>query len=98
MDEESDCKNVAGSVSGRQANKYVHKNHFLETHRFLEAQAKKKDVVLFTFSYVCEHCKLFPVEDFMSWVSATHGEKEKEDQNLHEWLVVWSLRNAIGRA
>ena len=28
-------------------------------------------------AYVCKHCKSFPVEDFLWWVGANHGEKKK---------------------
>ena len=35
---------------------------------------------------VCEHCNLFPVADFLWWVSANHGEKKKETKNsMSEW-------------
>ena len=42
-----------------------------------------------TFTYACEHCDLFLVEDFLRWV----GAMEKRKKN-HEWEV-WSMRDAI---
>ena len=43
--------------------------------------------------FVCEHCKLFLVEDFLWWVSTNHGERRKNNQ--YEWLVVWSVRATV---
>ena len=40
------------------------------------------------FAYVCGHCKLFPMEDSLWWVSADHGERRKKN-SMSGW---WSLR------
>ena len=44
-----------------------------------------------TFTYACEHCDLFLVEDFLRWVGTM--EKRKTEKQ-HEWEV-WNMRNAI---
>ena len=31
-----------------------------------------------TFTQVCDYCKLFPVEEFLWWVTANHGEGRKK--------------------
>ena len=41
------------------------------------AETEERGVI--TFTYVCEHCTLFPVEGFLWWVSADHGEGRKEN-------------------
>ena len=38
-----------------------------------------------TFSYVCENYKLFPVEDFLWWVSTNHGERRKKNSMSGWW-------------
>ena len=45
-----------------------------------------------TFTHVCEHCKLFPEEDFWWWVSTDHGERRKKQ---YERLVVRSVRTTV---
>ena len=37
---------------------------------------------------VCEHCKLCPVEDFLRWTGADHGEMKKKTKHKHERMVV----------
>ena len=40
-----------------------------------------------------ERCKFFPAEDFPWWASANLGDEKK--QKKHEWVVEWSMENAI---
>ena len=39
---------------------------------------KKEGRCATTFTYVCEHCKFFQLEDLQWWTSANHGEKKKK--------------------
>ena len=44
-------------------------------------------------TYVCEHCKLFPVEDSLWWVSANHGEKKKKTKTACGMPYYWRKPN-----
>ena len=46
-----------------------------------------------TLTLVCEHCELFPVDDFLCWVYTNRGERLKQTQ--YEWLAVWSMRATV---
>ena len=37
------------------------------------------------FTYVCEHCKLFPAEDILWWVSTHHGQRRKKNSMAFWW-------------
>ena len=45
---------------------------------------EKEGMGAVTFTCVCEHCKLFPVEDFLWRVSANHGETKKKNEKQQE--------------
>ena len=38
-----------------------------------------------TLSYVCTHCKSFPLEDYIWWVSTGHGDGNNRRKNHSSW-------------
>ena len=63
----------------------AHEDHYVEKHRFPEGTvSEKRGRGAIAFTYACEHCKLFPAEDFLWWSSTNHGEKKKKN-NMSVW-------------
>ena len=67
LDEEGDWKTCAPGVGRRRCKPHVQEEHFVKKHRFLEARCEGKGMGAITFTYECEHCELFPAEDFLWW-------------------------------
>ena len=45
---------------------------------FLRHVVSENEEERLRFTHVSEHCKLFPVEDFLWWESTDHGEEKKK--------------------
>ena len=76
-------RRLAGVLADVERKEFVHKEHHAAKHRFFlrRVVSEKEGMGAVTFTFVCEHCKLFPVEDFLWWVSANHGETKKKTKN-----------------
>ena len=51
------------------------------------------EVGSFTMSYVCSHCGLFPIADFIGWVTEVHGERRVRGHDN----VTFSMRRVEDR-
>ena len=81
------CNQVLGDVEAR--NVHTTNIRWLSTKFLRHVIGETEERGAITLSYVCEHCKLFPMEDFLCRAPPTMEKDAAQEQC--EWLVVWSV-------
>ena len=76
MDKEVSSQSLESDFTGHEARFDVMKSIMWRSTDFLRHVAGEiEEIGAVTFTYVCEHCNRFPMEDVLWWVTVNHSER-----------------------
>ena len=84
----------AAGAGRRRIKQRAREKHYVEkknTDLLRHVVCEKRGRGAITFTYFCEHRKVFPVEDFLWCVSTNHGEKKKKNNMSGRWCGVCGM-------
>ena len=92
-DGELEKEDWAAGAERRRSKQRAREKHYVEKNNDLlrHVVCEKRGRGAITFTYVCEHRKVFPVEHFLWWVSTNHGEKKKKNDMSGRWCGVCGM-------